>query len=393
ATLNVFRRVHHKLLTTGSVTLNHINELYPQLELMYNNSINFLCECAYIYRQNKEGEIKKESNPGYCEPFPAWRGNSLFKSCFCPSKTSVFGIKKFNQDLYNAEVLKEILAKSVLTRTFKDIVGENKYEIIPCYVQQNEAEKDVYRVIVEEFYRIVNDYFENTGNSRKESGLKIIRQIQLLIKSTSIPHLMKEYSGTELPGKYLKIFDLIQSLKGQKVALGTLYVKAARDYYKQVQNRFPSRPVFLILGNISFKKRKAIIEEFENTQDGILISTQASLSESVNIPSVDHCIIEAIQWNIPKIFQYAFRFIRFNSKNFKHIHFVTYEYTIEQNLLGLLMAKERLNEFIKTLEFREKEDIFTKYGLDVSLLDGVMEKEVDQRTGTVKLTWGQSRVS
>ena len=393
ATLNVFRRVHHKLLTTGSVTLNHINELYPQFELMYNNSINFLCNCAYIYRQDKEGEIYDEPNIGFNEPFPARKGNSLFKACFCPAKTSVFGIKRFNQDLYNSDVLTEIIAKSVLTRTFQEIVGEEKYEIIPYYVQQNEAEKDVYQVIVNEFYRIVNDYFENTGNSRKESGLRIIRQIQLLIKSTSVPHLMKEYQGAELPGKYLKIFDLIRNLEGQKVALGTLYVKAARDYFRKLQGEFPNRPIFLILGNVSFKKRAAIIKEFESTSNGILVSTQASLSESVNIPTVDNCIVEAIQWNIPKIFQYAFRFIRYNSKNFKRIIFVTCENTIEQNLLGLLMAKERLNEYIKTLVFSDKEDIFKKFNLDVRLLDDAMEKEVDQETGKVRLTWGQTKIS
>lgn len=393
ATLNVFRRVKHKLLTTASVTLNNINELYSQLELLYNNSINMLCKCAYIYRQDKEGNINTFPNQRFNESFPAWRGYNLFKTCFCPSKTSVFGIKKFNQDLYNSEALTDLVAKSVLTRTFREIVDEDKYEIVPHYVSQNEAEKDVYRVIVEEFYRIVNDYFENTGNSRKESGLRIIRQIQLLIKSTSIPHLMKEYCGTELPGKYLKIFNIIRDLKGQKVALGTLYVKAARDYYKKIQEVFPERPVFLVLGNVSFKKRIQIIEEFEKTNDGILISTQASLSESINIPTVDHCIVEAIQWNLPKIFQYAFRFIRYNSKNFKRVHFVTYQGTIEQNLLGLLMAKERLNEFIKTLVFSEREDIFRKYGLDVSLLDSVMEKEVDEKTGKVRLTWGQSKIS
>lgn len=89
--------------------------------------------------------------------------------------------------------------------------------------------------------------------------------------------------------------------------------------------------------------------------------------------------------------QFYFRFVRYDSKNFKHIYFVTYNYTIEQNLLGLLMAKERLNEFIKTLEFREREAIFDKYGIDISILDAVMEKEVDSVTGKVRLTWGQSK--
>ena len=57
------------------------------------------------------------------------------------------------------------------------------------------------------------------------------------------------------------------------------------------------------------------------------------------------------------------------------------------------MAKERLNEFIKTLEYREREEIFDQYGIDISILDSVMEKETDSLTGKVRLTWGQAKVS
>jgi type I restriction-modification system DNA methylase subunit len=393
ATLNVFRRVGYKLLMTGTTTRNNINEIYPQLELLYNNSINLLNTCKFTYKLGKEDNIISEENPYFGQPFPAWRGNSLFKACFCPFKVSVFGIRRFNQDIYNINELKGILEKSVLTRTFEEIAGAKKYEIITHSVAQNSAEREVYRVIVEEFYRIMNDYYENTGNSRKESGLKIVRQIQLLIKSTSFPHLLKEYRGEDLPGKYYKIFDLIRDLKDEKVAIGTVFLKSATDYYRRLKLEFPDRKVFLIKGDVSFKNRKSMIQEFEASSNGILISTQQALKSSANIGSVDHCILESIQWNLPKIFQYAFRFIRYDSQNFKHIHFVTYEYSIEQNLLGLLMTKEQLNEFIKTLEYQEREKIFDKYGIDISILERVMEKETDSLTGKVRLTWGQTKVS
>jgi len=393
AVLNVFRRVSYKLLMTGTTTRNNINEIYPQLELLYNNSINFLNTCRYLYKLGKEEQIITEDAPFYKQPFPAWRGNSLFKACFCPFKVSVFGIRRFNQDIYNINELRSILEKSVLTRTFAEIAGAKKYEILTHSIAQNPAEREVYRVIVEEFYRIMNDYYENTGNNRKEAGLKIVRQIQLLIKSTSFPHLFKEYQGEDLPGKYYKIFDLIRDLKAEKVAVGTVFLQSAVDYHRRLQLEFSDRKVFLIKGDVSFKNRKSIIQEFEASSNGILVSTQQALKSSVNIGSVDHCILESIQWNLPKIFQYAFRFIRYDSLNFKHIHFVTYEYSIEQNLLGLLMAKERLNEFIKTLEYREREEIFDQYGIDISILDSVMEKETDSLTGKVRLTWGQAKVS
>ena len=391
AVLSVFRRVKYKLLTTGTATLNNINEIYPQLELLYNNSVNFISKNEFTYRIDKEGQLVKELNPNYNKPFPAWHGMALFKTSFSPAKQSVFGIKKFNQDIYNIDILKELVGKSVLTRTFKEITGEDKYRFIPHSIQQNEAEREVYRVIIEEFYRIVNNYFENTGNSRKESGLQIVRQIQLLIQATSCPHFMDEYAGNDLPEKYYRVFQIIRELQFQKVAIGTLFKDTAKDYCKQLKMKFPDRPVFLILGEISFKKRKKIIQEFERTENGILVSTQASLSESENIPTVDHCIIESVQWNMPKILQYAFRFVRYNSKNFKYLHLLSYSGTLEQNLIALLMDKERLNEFIKTLEYPDREDIFAEHGIGMDVLDSVMEKEVDDLTGKVKVKWGQAK--
>lgn len=274
------------LLASRNTFLNihTISEIYPQLELVYNNSLNLLNTCEFLYKMGKEEEIKEEENPFYNKPFPAWRGHSSFKACFSPFKISVFGIQKFNQDIFNIEELRKILEKSVLTRTFEEIAGEKKYEIIPHYVDQNSAEEAVYRVIIDDFYRIMYDYFNNTGNSRKESGLKIIRQIQLLIKSTSFPHLLKEYHGKELPGKYYKIFEIIRGLKDQKVAIGTVYLKSAIDYYRKLKTEFPDRQVFLIKGDVSFKKRKDIIKQFEASSNGILVATQQALKSSVNIP-------------------------------------------------------------------------------------------------------------
>ena len=46
--------------------------------------------------------------------------------------------------------------------------------------------------------------------------------------------------------------------------------------------------------------------------------------------------------------QFYFRFIRLDSKEFTHVRFVLYEDSIEQNLMALVLTKERLNDFIKT---------------------------------------------
>lgn len=390
ATIACFRRVNYKLLTTGTTTRNQINEIYPQIELLYNNSINFLCDCPKIYSVDKEGEIVEEENTGYMKPFPAYSGLNLFKKCFSPAKITVFGVKKHNQNIYNKDSLTNIIRKTVINRKFQDIVGKKIHEIIPHRIHQNEAEREVYGKIIDEFHEMMH-YFRSTGHSAKDSMLRIIRQIQLLIKSTSSPQFFDEYTSSEQPNKVKYILDLVGSFEEQ-VAIGTVFVETADEYYRIMKEAFPDRPVFLIKGDVDFKSRNKIIELFGTSSNGILISTQQSLKSSVNIPTCNKAIIESLQWNLPKIEQYYFRFIRYNSTEMKEIHIVTYDNSIEQNLLALLMAKERINEYIKTLEFKDEAEIFDEYGIDIDILNDIMEKEYDEN-GKVRITWGEQKVS
>ena len=86
--------------------------------------------------------------------------------------------------------------------------------------------------------------------------------------------------------------------------------------------------------------------------------------------------------------QFAFRFVRFNSPNKAIINFVTYKDSIEPNLLGLLMCKEKLNEFVKTLEYNTDENLYEEYGINENLLDLVIKKCYD-KDGKYYLEWGK----
>ncbi len=397
--LNCFRKARFKLNATGTTTRNNINELYSQLELLYNNSINMLCKCESIYKEvYVEGEgkkIKVFDNKHYYKPFPAYFGNGLFKVCFSPTKASVFGVQKGNQDIYNKDFLIEIIEKTIVTRQFWEIAGKDKYKIVPHTINQNDQERAVYRKILNEFLQICPLYFASTGNSRKDGMLRIIRQINLLIKATSIPHLFKEYNynaNGQLPAKFNKVFSLLREFENQKVAIGCTTIDASDLYYSHIKTLFPSRPIFLIQGEVSFKQRQQIIAEFEATQDGILISTQQSLKSSINIPTCSQVIIESLPWNIPKLAQYYFRFIRYDSVSQTRVHIITYNRTIEQNLLALLMAKERINEFVKTLEYKDQSDIYQEFDIDMNILNNLLIREKDEK-GKLNITWGQQAVA
>lgn len=178
----------------------------------------------------------------------------------------------------------------------------------------------------------------------------------------------------------------------EKTAIGCTSLEAVAMYADCLSRIFPNRKLFVIKGDVSFKRRLKIIEEFEATKNGILICTQQSLKSSVNIPTCNEIIMEALQWNIPKMEQFYFRFIRLDSEDFKNVHFVSYENSIEQNMLALILTKERINDFIKTGVVTEQSAIFDEYNVSPSLIDSLLRKETD-KDGRVYFTWGSQKVA
>ena len=349
-----------------------------------------MCWCPKVYYEDREThEIADAPNEFYGEPFPAYGGASLFKSCFCPGKVTVFGIEKHNQDIYNKEVLWELNAKTVLTRKFREFAGE-KYEIKNHVVLPCAGEKAVYEKILTEFCQICNLFFNSTGDTRKDAAMKIVRQIILMIKACSIANTMPGYTGEPFPEKVRHIAAMVRNIP-QKVAIGCTTLDALEMYEDYVSAIIPNRPLFLVHGRQSFKKRRRIIDRFDLTTDGILVCTQQALKSSVNIPSCDDIILESLQWNIPRMEQFYFRFIRLDSEQKKRVHFVTYDESIEQNLLALVTTKERLNEFIKLGEIREESEIFEEFDLTPSLIEKLLTRQRDN-DGKLYVSWGNQRI-
>jgi SNF2 family DNA or RNA helicase len=283
----------------------------------------------------------------------------------------------------------DLIGKTIITRKFKDFAGE-KYEVKTHSVTPSDGEREVYRVIVEEFCRICELYYNSTGDSKKEAGLRLMRQIRLLVKACSVPNLIDGYSGDPYPNKTRYIKDMVKSIPG-KVTIGCTTLAALDMYEQYVRKEFPNRPVFIIKGDVTFKKRQSIITEFEDTLNGILICTQQSLKSSANIPTCNDVILESLQWNIPKMEQFYFRFIRLDSKDQTRVHFVTYEDSIEQNLMALVLTKERLNEFIKTGEVKEQSEIFEEFDITMSVIESLLTREQDSE-GKFHISWGRQRL-
>jgi ubiquinone/menaquinone biosynthesis C-methylase UbiE len=388
-TLKCFRRAKYKMLGTGTTTRNYISELYSQFQLLYNSSVYFMCRCPEIYYEDDKHVIRSRENKYFRKPFPPRGGAYLFKACFNPGKATVFGIEKQNQDVYNKESLWEIIGRTIITRKFKEFAGD-KYSIHTHTVSPAEGEYGVYETVIKEFFSICDQYFNSTGDSRKDSALKIVRQIQLLIKACSVPDMMPGYCSDSLPQKVLYIENMIHNIN-DKVAIGCTSLESLEYYGDYLKKVFPGRPLFIAKGDVTFRRRQKMIKEFEATGNGILLCTQQSLKSSVNIPECNEVILESLQWNIPRMEQFYFRFIRFDSEGHTNVHFVNYSDSIEQNIMALILTKERLNDFIQTGEVTEESAIFDEFGVSTSVIDSLFTREQDSE-GKYHICWGQQKI-
>lgn len=388
--LDCFRKVKYKLLLTGTSTRNNINEFFGQLELLYNNSVNMLSTADTIYIEDKKTkELEEESNPYYNQPYPPYKqGYNLWKRSFSPERITVFGIGKLTQDIYNADELKDLLSYTVITRTFEEVTGRRGYTPHQELCNFNQHEKKVYDVIINEFYQIEKEYFSSTGNSRKDAMFRALHQLNLLLQACARFHTFKQYEGNDISTKFKAIIRKAEELKDQRIAIGCVTKKSVWEYQRQLEKYFPDRKIIAFTGeNTTIYQRKAIIKELKKDGTAILITTQQSLSCSLNIGFIDHIFIPELQFNDARMGQYYFRFIRYDSTEDKNVYIFTYRNSIESNLMKLVMVKEKINLFMKGEELTD-EELNEKYGIDFDLLDMLLSKEVDEE-GKSYIRWGE----
>ena len=393
ACLDCFRRVKYKLLETGTSTRNNISEFVPQLELLYNNSYNMLSWCDRMYKRDKEsGELYSEDNDYFGMPIPAYKkGYTLFSNSHLPEKITVFGVGQRTQDIYNADVLSEILGKTVITRTFEEITGKDIRRIHQVPVKFSEAEKAVYQQAIEKFYEMRWNYFQSTGNSRKDSMMILMQQILTLLRISAAPSSMTEYVG-DTPVKIQKVLSMIEEWDDQIVAIGVRHIPVLEEYRKAIEKAFHDRPLFVVTGgNTSFAKRRALRKTLKESGNGILLCTQQSLPSSVNFEYVNKIVIPELHYNNSRMSQFYMRFIRYTSTEWKDIYFVTYAGSIESNLMQMVMAKEKLNLFMKGQD-ADLDEIYDKFGVDYNLLSLLMRREADSE-GKLRIRWGEQNIA
>ena len=85
------------------------------------------------------------------------------------------------------------------------------------------------------------------------------------------------------------------------------------------------------------------------------------------------------------------RFVRYNSTEWKDIYFVTYAGSIESNLMQMVMAKEKINLFMKGQD-ANLDEIYDRFGVDYDLLSLLMYREQDEK-GNFHIRWGEQKIA
>ena len=393
AALSCFRRCRMKLLTTGTSTRNNISEFAPQLELLYNNSVNMICWSETVYSYDKDSEsMDSDSNDWYGCPIPAYkRGYRLFSSCHLPEKPTVFGIGERTQDIYNADALNDILAKTVITRTFEEVTGKEIRRIHQVPLAFTQEERDVYSIVMKEFHRVQREYFKSTGNMRKDAMLRLMQQITLLLRVAAAPNTLREYTGGT-PMKIMAAVELAAQWGDEIIAIGVRHQNVLEAYAEAIREYLPDRPLFAVTGSTwTFKQRRALRKSLRDSGNGILLCTQQSLPSSVNFEYVNKILIPEMHYNNSGMSQFYMRFIRYTSTECKDIFFLNYTGSLESNLLQMVMAKEKINLFMKGQD-TDLDQIYEKFGVDYNLLALLMQKGVDEE-GHMEIRWGQQKIA
>lgn len=394
ATKNVFKYAKYKMLYSGTLTRNNINESFNEFNFLYGSSLLFVNHCNTILETDKKtGEANEKNNPYYMKPFPEYKkGYNNFSASFQPFKTTVFGLSKYNQDIHHADQLKEIIDRTIITKTFYEVCQKDIYEINQETCNFTQSEKELYIDIIEKFYEMKNNYFNCIANSRKDRMFDILRQLNLLIKACSIPHTFKEYKGNDVSSKFKKCAKLVEKYN-ERICIGCKYIKTVENLYAYLRSKNPDRPIFIITGqSTTLKQRLKIVKQLKETTNGILLCTKGALSSSMNIDFVNKVISMEMEWTFAVEKQWFMRFCRMTSTEYKNIIYLSYAKSIESNLLQLLVSKEKLNCFLKDREV-DNEQLWDEMGIDFDILDMLMYKETNEDGKmNIRTNWGEQQI-
>lgn len=192
--------------------------------------------------------------------------------------------------------------------------------------------------------------------------------------------------------KIKKAVEMASQWDNEVVAIGVRHKVVLDSYVTAFKEYLPDRPLFVVTGSTtSFAKRRALRKTLRESGNGILLCTQQSLPSSVNFEFVNKIIIPELHYNNSGMSQFYMRFIRYTSTEYKDIYFLTYAGSLESNLMQMVVAKEKLNLFMKGKD-ADLDEIYDRFGINYNLMSLLMRRELDDE-GHFQIRWGEQQIA
>ena len=224
------------------------------------------------------------------------------------------------------------------------------------------------------------------------SMMALIQQITLLLRISAAPNTVEEYDSPNTPVKIRKVCDMVGEWKDEIVVIGVRHKNVVEAYANEIRRRFPDRKLFVVTGSTTtLAGRRKLKNTLKESGNGILLCTQQCLPSSVNFEFVNKVIIPELHYNNARMSQFYMRFVRFTSTDWKDIYFVTYSGSIESNQMQMVLAKEKLNLFMKGQDV-DLDEVYDRFGVDYDLMSLLMSREADE-DGNFKISWGEQKIS
>lgn len=399
------RNFKNKIMMSGTPTRNNVNEIYNQIELLCNNSVNMICYADKKIEYNRSYRDWRETrNENFMRPFPAWGGHKHFTETFSPKKLTCFWAAQTNQDIFQKDALDKLMRSVRFTRDFdiekprinavlniEDTWEHKEYKQI--LVPMNDKEKAVYEYILDAFAKEVEQYYRSRHDGATASMLVIMRQILNLMQGTSHPWTYHDENGVPIfwdediktSSKIEKSMEIIEQAfkEWRKVMMASPW----RDTADMLESKFIFKgfTTFRIESEMSKQKRASIVSEFRKYEwPAIITGTMGCLKSGLNLPEVSVVIAESYPWNFAQLHQYAARAVRLNSTEKTMIYCLCAEGSFDINVFALMLKKEVANTFIKSSDDVIVDELAKEFWTSTDVFGSAMQMVRERVWGRMK---------
>jgi SNF2 family DNA or RNA helicase len=275
----------------------------------------------------------------------------------------------------NLNKLKKITNLVVKRRRIEDVLDE-----IPPIVENmrmiefGEKQFLIYRNYASILESMIDDYVKHEGKISKVTILSELNVLKMICDSTELLTISESPNANlikidNIYSSKLEDLDTILEEEDRKTLIFTEYSKMARIIVrhlneKQIKGEIEKDiRIFLLTGEENNDERQKIIDEANNSEKAILVSTDC-MAYGVNLQTFNVVVNFDIPWNPAKLRQRIGRVYRIGQKKHVTVFNMIVKNSVEENILNKLYNKKLLFENVVDDESSDDKFVISKFSIE-----------------------------